>query len=155
MAGGIDDTAADVGAQAKEDAAAGAQQPAAPELVTRGAGTSSGTDYAALLAERDERIAELEAQVADAAKSAEAADALRGEIEGLRAQAESDRIEYGLRLAGARSVRAARAFLDEHGGDVTKLKEAEQWLFSDAPAAAPRGATGLPNASPPPTTARR
>ena len=35
-----------------------------------------------------------------------------------------------LRLAGARSVKAARALLDEHGGDVGALKEAEPWLFS-------------------------
>ena len=44
----------------------------------------------------------------------------------------------------ARSVKAARALLDEHEGDVAALKEAEPWLFSAAPA--PAGTTGLPSA---------
>lgn len=100
--------------------------------------------YEAQLAKRDERIAELEAQVAEAAASKEAADALRSEIEAVKAAAAEERVEYELRLAGARSVKAARALLDEHGGDVAALKEAEPWLFSAA--AAPSGATGLPNA---------
>ena len=38
------------------------------------------------IAERDERIAALEQQVADAAKNAEAAEALRSEIAELKAQ---------------------------------------------------------------------
>lgn len=48
-------------------------------------------------------------------------------------------------MAGCRSVKAARALLDEHGGDVAALKEAEPWLFADGvPQQA--GKTGLPNA---------
>lgn len=46
----------------------------------------SGVDWEKAIAERDGRIAELEAQVADAAKNAEAAEALRGEIAELKAQ---------------------------------------------------------------------
>ena len=108
----------------------------------------SGTDWEKAIAERDERIAALEQQVADAAKSAETADALRGEIAELKAQGESDRIDFELQLAGVRNVKAARAVLDDHGGDVSALKEAEPWLFADAAPAskAAGGRTGLPNA---------
>lgn len=45
-----------------------------------------------------------------------------------------------------RSVKAARAVLDGYGGDVDAPKEAEPWLFADAPAKQPGGKTGLPNA---------
>lgn len=101
-------------------------------------------DFEKAIAERDERIGELEAQVAEAAKSAETAEALRAEIAELKAQSASERVEYGLRLAGARNVRAARALLDEHSGDVAALKEAEPWLFSAA--TAPTGMAGLSSA---------
>ncbi len=106
----------------------------------------SGTDWEKAVAERDEKIAALEAQVTEAAKNAETAEQLRGEIAELRAQGESDRIDFRLQLAGVRNVKAARAVLADHGGDVDALKEAEPWLFADAPAKQPGGKTGLPNA---------
>ncbi len=115
-------------------------------------GGAGAPDYERQIAERDERIASLEAQVAEAAKSAETADALRGEIAELKAQGESDRIDFKLQLAGVRNVKAARALLDDHGGDVDKLKEAEPWLFEAAGGRAKGGSvggsgtTGLPNA---------
>ncbi|WP_346695756.1 hypothetical protein [Thermophilibacter mediterraneus] len=104
----------------------------------------AGADYEALLAERDAKIVELEGAIAEAAKSAEAAEALRAEIDELRRQGEEQRVEFELRMAGARNTKAARALLDEHGGDVSKLREAEPWLFEGA---VPRqgGKTGLPN----------
>lgn len=106
----------------------------------------SGVDWEKAIAERDEKIAALEQQVADAAKNAEAAEALRGEIAELKAQGESDRIDFKLQLAGVRNVKAARAVLEDHGGDVDTLKEAEPWLFADVPAKQQGGKTGLPNA---------
>ena len=106
----------------------------------------SGVDWEKQIAERDERIVALEQQVADAAKNAEAAERLRGEIAELKAQGESDRIDFKLQLAGVRNVKAARAVLADHGGDVDALKEAEPWLFADAPAKPQGGKTGLPNA---------
>lgn len=137
-------------ADAAQQQAAGAEDAQAQGEVTgggtEGAAADAGgdSDYEAQLAKRDERIAELEAQVAEAAASKEAANALRSEIEAVKAAAADERIECELRLAGARNVKAARALLDEHGGDVGALKEAEPWLFSAAPA--PAGATGLPSA---------
>ena len=109
-------------------------------------------DYEKAIAERDEKIASLEAQVAEAAKNAETAEQLRGEIAELKAQGESDRIDFKLQLAGVRNVKAARALLADHDNDVDKLKEAEPWLFEASGKHAKGGAgggsgtTGLPNA---------
>ena len=75
----------------------------------------SETDYERQIAERNEKIASLEAQVAEAAKNAETAEQLRGEIAELKAQGESDRIDFKLQLAGVRNVKAARALLSDHG----------------------------------------
>ena len=110
------------------------------------------TDYEKQIAERDEKIASLEAQVAEAAKNAETAEQLRGEIAELKAQGESDRIDFKLQLAGVRNVKAAHALLADHGNDVEKLKEAEPWLFEASGKhakggnAGGSGTTGLPNA---------
>lgn len=103
-------------------------------------------DWEKTVAECDEKIAALEAQMAEAAKNAETAEQLRSEIAELKAQGESDRIDFKLQLAGVRSVKAARAVLADHGGDVDALKEAEPWLFADAPVKQQGGKTGLPNA---------
>lgn len=84
----------------------------------------SGVDWKKAIAESDGRIAELEA---------------RGE---------SDRIDFQLRLASMRNVKAARAVLADHDGDVDELKESEPWLFTDAPVSKPQdGTAGFPNES--------
>ena len=108
-------------------------------------------DYEKQIAERDDKIASLDAQVAEAAKNAETAEQLRGEIAELKAQGESDRIDFKLQLAGVRNVKAARALLGDHDNDVDKLKEAEPWLFEAGGKHAKggnagSGTTGLPNA---------
>ena len=54
----------------------------------------SGGDWGKANAERDGRIAGLEQRVADAAKNAETAEALRNQIAELKAQGESDRIDF-------------------------------------------------------------
>lgn len=135
-------------AQAQEQQQEGA---AGTQEVTGGNGGSTGNDYEKAIAERDERIAALEAQVAEAAKTAEAAEKLRGEVAEVKAQAESDRIDFKLQLAGVRNVKAARALLGDHDNDVDKLKEAESWLFEATGKHAKGGSggsgtTGLPNA---------
>ncbi|MBE6473418.1 MAG: hypothetical protein E7Z99_07620 [Coriobacteriaceae bacterium] len=83
------------------------------------------SDYEKQIAERDEIVASLEARVAEAAKNVETAEQLRGEIAELKAQGESDRIDFKLQLAGVRNVKAARALLSERDNDVDELKEAE------------------------------
>lgn len=102
-------------------------------------------DYEAALKERDERIAALEGEIAEAAKTAEGAEALREEMDELRRKGDEERVGFELQLAGARNVKAARALLADYD-DVEKLKAAEPWLFSASPAPAPAGATGLPSA---------
>lgn len=111
-----------------------AQEDLGQQQAAQGQPQVSGVDWEKAVAERDEKIAALEAQVAEAAKNAETAEQLRGEVTELKAQDESDRIDFKLPLAGVRNVKAARAVLGDHGGDVDALKEAEPWLFADAPA---------------------
>lgn len=144
MAGEIDGSEGALAAQGAQ--AAGDAQEAHGQKVS-GAGGSGGSaaggasgavDYERAIGERDARIAELEAQVAEAAKSAEAAEGLRAQIAELKAQGESDRVDFALRLAGARNLKAARAVLDDHGGDMDALVAAEPWLFSQ-----PAGASQL------------
>lgn len=58
------------------------------------------------------------------------------------------KLGYELQLADARNVKAAKALLGEHKGDIAALKAAEPWLFQAyAPQDdEPKGATGLSNA---------
>lgn len=98
--------------------------------------------YKAALADRDKKIAELEAQVAEAAESKAATKKLTAEIEKIRAEAADERVAYELRLAGVRNAKAAKALLADYEGDVSKLREAEPWLFAKH-AAEPSGSTGL------------
>ena len=135
--------------QTQQQAAQGAGKPAGDTGGAPGTGAKADSAaYEAQLAERDKRIEELEAQIADAAKTAEAAEALRGEIAELKAQGESERTDFKLQIAGARNVKAAKALLDEHKGDIEALKAAEPWLFMDSTNAQAQqtGKTGLPNA---------
>lgn len=151
MDGEVDDKAQGLQEAGGQAAQGELQQQAAQKPLTGGdsndgaTATGAGMDYEALLAERDAKIAELEGTIAEAAKSAEAAEALRVEMDELRRQCEEQRVEFKLTMAGARNVKAARVLLDEHDGDVSKLKEAKPWLFEGA---VPRqgGKTGLPNA---------
>ena len=105
-------------------------------------------DRDARIAERDGRIAELEGQLAAAANMGDENAALRSEVEQLKNQAASDRVDFALQLAGCRNVKAARAVLADYDGDVEALKSAEAWLFErdGADGGAAKGATGLPNA---------
>ena len=136
-----------------QTALAGEQEPqgdeATPQQVGDGTGdaTDGGTDYAALLAERDAKIAALEADIAQASKTAEAAEKLRAEMDELRRAGDEQRTAFELQMAGARNVKAAKALLADHGNDIEKLKAAEPWLFGGGVGtAAQAGSTGLPNA---------
>lgn len=105
------------------------------------------TSYDAALKERDERIAALEGEIAEAAKTAESAEKLRAEMDELRRQGEEQRIGFELQMAGAKNVKAAKALLGDYDNDIDKLKFGEPWLFGAAATApAQAGATGLPNA---------
>lgn len=113
------------------------------QQVTPAPQASAEDAYKAQFEERDKCIAELEAQVAEAAESKAAAKSLRAEIEKMRGQATEERLEFELMLAGARNVKACRALLADYDNDVSRLREAEPWLFQAASAAGRVGATGL------------
>lgn len=86
----------------------------------------AGADWEKQVAERDEKIAALEVQAAEVAKNAKVAEALRGEIAELKAQGESDRIDFKLQLAGVRSMRytfgsCAFTTIDSRGFDPSTL----------------------------------
>ena len=141
------------GQEASQGAQDQAQQQDQEQQETQQQGQSQidASDYEKQIAERDAQIASLEAQVAEAAKNAETAEQLRGEIAELKAQGESDQIDFKLQLTGVRNVKAVRALLSDHGNDVDKLKEAEPWLFEAGGkhakgGNASSGTTGLPNA---------
>ena len=148
--GGEDDGKAAQAQVAGEPQAQGDEAAAQQMQVTSGTGSGEGdkarADYEAALKERDERIAALEGEIAEAAKTAESAEKLRAEMDELRRRGDEERVGFELQLAGARNVKAARALLADHDNDIEKLKAAEPWLFSASPASARAGATGLPSA---------
>ncbi|HJG37745.1 hypothetical protein [Enorma phocaeensis] len=136
---------------AGEPRAQGDQAAAQQVQVTGGTGGAGGGDVGkaradseAELRERNERIAALEGEIAEAAKTAESAEALRKEMDELHRQVDEQSIGFELQMAGCRSVRAVRALLDDHDGDVSALKEAEPWLFEGGVASKQSGKTGLP-----------
>ena len=149
--GGEDDGKAAQAQVAGEPQAQGDEAAAQQMQVTSGTGSGEGdkarADYEAALKQRDERIAALEGEIAEAAKTAESAEKLRAEVDELRRQGEEQRVGFELQMAGARNVKAARALLADYEDDVEKLRTAEPWLFgAGAVAPSPAGATGLPNA---------
>lgn len=68
----------------------------------------SDGDRQAQLAAKDEQVEALRAKVAQAAKIAEAIEALNTEIAELKRQMADERTEFALKSAGARNVKAAR-----------------------------------------------
>lgn len=89
------------------------------------------------IAERDKKIAELEAKLDEQVKSAEGREEFKKEIEALKAQIADKDIENRLIAEGCRSAKAAKAVLADFNGDIAKLKEAMPFLFSQD-----RGTTG-------------
>lgn len=110
------------GTKVDEDATQQQQEPQDSEDQTTQTDQIAGTegsnaadkaraDYEAAIGERDERIAALEGEIAEAAKTAESAEKLRKEMDELRRQGEEQRVGFKLQMAGARNVKAARALL--------------------------------------------
>ncbi len=133
--------------EAQEAGGKQVEQEAASEgmLATGGLANKPGTQDA--IAERDKQIENLERKLAKEAANKTAMEALTAKVSELEAKSEAQRVEYELKLAGCRSVKAGRALLGDHGGNVDALKEAEPWLFADAPSPQIQtGKTGLPNA---------
>lgn len=133
------------GGQQEAQGTQGQQAEGGQQQEAQGQQAVSNRDWEGQIAERDERIAALEAQVAEAARNAETAEQLRREIAELRQASADERVDFSLQLAGCRNVKAARAILSDYGDDVESLKAAEPWLFAKHMADV-TGTTGLPNA---------
>lgn len=89
---------------------------------------------------KDDKIAELQAQLDEKSKTEEGRAELKDELDKLRAEMADERVTHKLELAGCRSVKAAKALLEDYEGDVAKLKEACPYLFSEGKKT---GSTGL------------
>lgn len=96
--------------------------------------------YEREIAERDRRIAELEAQVAESAKTEEGRKSLADSIEALKAEMADKDVTHALEMAGCVNTKAAKAVLADFDGDVAKLKAECPYLFQSAK---PSGASGL------------
>lgn len=81
------------------------------------------------MAAKDAKIAELEAKLTEAAESKKGREDLQKEINDLKAEMADERLAHKLEMQGCRDVKAAKARLDDFGGDVAKLKEACPYLF--------------------------
>ena len=118
-----------------------------PQDPKAGEGTVTRHQYERDIERRDKRIAELEGEVkafndSKAAQGDQAAKALK-EIESLKAQLADEKLASTLATAGCIDVKAAKARLDDFGGDVAKLKEAAPYLFAPADKT-PRTTGGYP-----------
>lgn len=124
------------GGAARQQAGTPAAQPGRqePQGQVTGTGDPGADGYQEALAAKDAKIAELSAQVAEAAKSAETAEALNAQIAELKRQMADERVDFALRAAGARSVKAAKALLGDYEGSdeerVAALAEACPWMFA-------------------------
>ena len=88
---------------------------------------------------KDDKIAELQAQLDEKSKTEEGRAELKDELDKLKAEMADERVSHKLEMAGCRNVKAAKALLDDYEGDVAKLKGACPYLFSEKQT----GSTGL------------
>ena len=89
---------------------------------------------------KDDKIAELQAQLDEKSKTEEGRAELKDELDKLKAEMADERVTHKLEMAGCLNAKAAKALLDDYEGDVAKLKEACPYLFSGKKET---GSTGL------------
>ena len=90
------------------------------------------------IAERDAKIAELQAKIDEQAKDEAGRAELKEEMQKLKEQWAGEKLTYQLELAGCRSPKMAKAVLPDYENDIEKLKAAEPWLFAEVK----QGSTG-------------
>lgn len=89
---------------------------------------------------KDDKIAELQAQLDEKSKTEQGRAELRDELDKLKAEMADERVSHKLEMAGCKNAKAAKALLDDYDGDVAKLKADCPYLFSDDKKT---GSTGL------------
>lgn len=93
-----------------------------------------------------ETIKELQSQLDEVAKSEAGRKEMGEKIAELEKKLAESEVNHRLEMEKCRNTKAARALLEDYEGDISKLKEANPWLFEDDK---PTGATGGKPASPP------
>lgn len=81
------------------------------------------------MAAKDAKIKELEAKIDESAKTEKGREDLKAELDKVKAEMADERVNHKLELAGCRSIKAAKALLDDFNGDVSKLKTEHPYLF--------------------------
>lgn len=99
------------------------------------------------VAELNAEIAKLKAEAKDAAENRAKREEFEKKAADLEAKMADAETTHRLELAGCRSVKAAKALLDDYDGDVSKLKAEHPYLFEDAKGGS--GSTGLKPGSAP------
>ena len=97
------------------------------------------------VAELNEKISTLEAQLAEASEQKSKREEYEKQINELKAQIEDGNLVHSLELAGCIDVKSAKARLEDFGGDVAKLKEGCPHLFGNTQQKQ-KGSTGKPPA---------
>ena len=93
-----------------------------------------------------ETIKELQGQLDEVAKTEAGREEMGRKIAELEQKLADSEVNHKLEMEKCRNAKAARALLDDYEGDISKLKDANPWLFEDDK---PQGATGAKPASPP------
>lgn len=81
------------------------------------------------MAAKDAKIKELEAKIDESAKTEKGREDMKAELEKVKAEMADEHVTHKLELAGCRSIKAAKALLDDFDGDVSKLKKEHPYLF--------------------------
>lgn len=89
---------------------------------------------------KDKEIADLRKRLGDAVKTEEGRKDFEEKIDALEKSLADERVAHALEMAGCRSVKAAKALLDDYDGDVYKLKAENPYLFEPDK---PQGSLGV------------
>ena len=84
-------------------------------------------------------IEDLQAKIDDAAKTEKAREELKKEIQSAHDAIKEEKLNWQLEKAGCKSIKAAKALLDDYEGDIKMLKAECPFLFEDE---TPKGSTG-------------
>ena len=97
------------------------------------------------IAELTATIKELQAKVDEQAKTEAGREEMGKRIAELEQALKDNELNHKLEMQKCKSVKAARALLEDYENDVEKLKAAQPWLFEENQ---PTGATGGKPAAP-------
>ena len=86
-----------------------------------------------------ETIKELQSQLDEQAKTEKGREEMGKKIAELEQKLADSELNHRLEMEKCRNAKAARALLEDYGGDISKLKEENPWLFEEEK---PQGATG-------------